>query len=366
MPIFYALLPFLPPTMPAHGRSSLAIGAKVHLAPIFRSYFDARMAFLVRNAYSASMEYSDTRHDEDGSAWRPVPPLQSSFMTGSQAKSWALVLDSRSIPCRITCDESGWQLLVPEQHLATARAELRLFEESNRNWPPPPPTTRILLENTLPTISILILLATFHNLTQLGISLPGHGIADLHDLGAVHGVAIRAGQWWRLVTALTLHADFTHLLGNLTIGGALIILLCRELGSGLAWSLLLGAGILGNLANAWVQSPDHRSLGASTAVFGAVGIFSAISMLRRRKQLLRGLFAAVAAGLALLTLLGSEGKQTDLGAHLFGFAFGVLLGLAAELLLDGQARPGRRLNTLLALAAVAVVAAAWWAALPFS
>jgi membrane associated rhomboid family serine protease len=325
------------------------------------------MVFLVGNAYSSSMEYSDTQQNEDeGSAWQPVPPLQGTFLTGSQAKSWALVLDSRSIPCRITSDKSGWQLLTPEQHLESARTELRLYEESNRNWPPPPPTTRILLENTLPTISILILLATFHNLTLLGISLPGHGIADLHDLGAVHGAAVRDGQWWRLVTALTLHADFIHLLGNLTIGGTLIILLCRELGSGLAWSLLLGAGTLGNLANAWMQSPAHRSLGASTAVFGAVGIFSAISMLRRRKQLLRGLFAPVAAGLALLTLLGSEGKQTDLGAHLFGFAFGVLLGLAAELLLDGQARPGRRLNALLALATVAVVAAAWWEALPLS
>jgi hypothetical protein len=43
-----------------------------------------------------------------------------------------------------------------------------------------------------------------------------------------------------------------------------------------------------------------------------------------------------------------------------------LLGLAAESLLDGQARPGRRLNALLALAALTVVVAAWWVALPFS
>jgi rhomboid protease GluP len=303
----------------------------------------------------------EQRQAED--EWQPLFPGHEQRLNRRQVELWALVLDARSIPCCIEAAGAERRLLVPKRHLESARAEVRLYEEKNRNWPPPLPAARILIENTLPTISVLILLATFHNLTLLGISLPGQGIVDLHDLGAVHGAAIREGQWWRLITALTLHADFVHLLGNLTIGGMVIILLCRELGSGLAWSLLLGAGILGNLANAWMQSPDHRSLGASTAVFGAVGIFSAISMLRRRRHLLRGLFVPVAAGLALLALLGSEGKQTDVGAHLFGFVFGLLLGLVTDFLLGGHDRPGRLLNALLALAAAMVVVVAWWSAL---
>ncbi|NVN89730.1 MAG: rhomboid family intramembrane serine protease [Desulfuromonadales bacterium] len=309
------------------------------------------------------MNLSDEQLHDDEEEWLPLFPELEKRPGKRQVELWALVLDARSIPCCIEATSSGQQLLVPKQSLESARSEVRLYEEKNRNWPPTLPSARALIENTLPTVSVLILLATFHNLTLLGISLPGRGFSDLHDLGIAHGAAIRDGQWWRLVTALTLHADFVHLLGNLTIGGAVIILLCRELGSGLAWCLLLGAGILGNLANVWVQSPDHRSLGASTAVFGAVGIFSAISMLRHRQRLLRGLYVPIAAGLALLALLGSEGKQTDLGAHLFGFAFGVLLGLAAELLSGGQARPGRQLNALLALLAATVVATAWWSAL---
>jgi rhomboid protease GluP len=309
------------------------------------------------------MDSSEEQRQVEQDEWQPLFPEQEQRLNRRQVELWALVLDARSIPCLIEAAGTGRRLLVPKRHLESARAEVRLYEEKNRNWPPPLPTARILIENTLPTISVLILLATFHNLTLLGISLPGQGLVDLHDLGALHGAAIREGQWWRLITALTLHADFVHLLGNLTIGGIVIILLCRELGSGLAWSLLLGAGILGNLANAWVQSPDHRSLGASTAVFGAVGIFSAISMLRRRRHLLRGLFVPVAAGLALLALLGSEGKQTDLGAHLFGFVFGLLLGLVTDFLLGGHDRPGRLLNALLALLAAMVVVVAWWSAL---
>jgi len=311
------------------------------------------------------MEPLDTLHTEDGIAWTAVPSGYGTYLTRTQARDWSLVLDSRSIPCFIQPDGAGFRLLVQSHQLESACSELRLYEEKNRDWPPRIPPTRSLIENTLPTISILILLATFHNISLLGLSLPERGIIDLHELGQAHAGGILDGQWWRLVTALTLHADWVHLSSNLAIGGAFIILLCRELGSGLAWSLLLGSGILGNLANALAQSPDHRSVGASTAVFGVVGIFAAISMMRYRAHLLRRWFIPVAAGLALLALLGAEGKNTDLGAHLFGFVFGILLGALTELLISRYGRPARLLNILLSLACCGIVVAAWWAALEF-
>ncbi len=311
----------------------------------------------------AAMDLFDKQHDEDDSHWEPVSSRYGTLLTKHQARSWALVLDSRSIPCCIRSEGRGWLLLVPRHQLESAHRELRLFEEANFNWPPPLPAPRRLAENTLPTISVLLLLATFYNLTLVGISLPERGIIDMYELGAAHAEGIRAGQWWRLVTALTLHAGPVHLLGNLTIGGTFIVLLCRELGSGMAWSLLLASGTLGNLINAWVQSPDHRSVGASTAVFGAVGILAAISMVRYRHHLQRRWFIPVAAGLALLAILGTEGKQTDLGAHLFGFSFGLLFGIAAEFMVGKYGRPGAVLNILLAVLSGALVAAAWWAAI---
>ncbi|NTW98844.1 MAG: rhomboid family intramembrane serine protease [Geobacteraceae bacterium] len=309
------------------------------------------------------MDPNNRPHHDEISSWKPVTSGYGSFLTKSQARSWALVLDSRSIPCCIEPDGERWLLLVPEQQLESACRELRLYEEANSNWPPPLPAARQLIENTLPTLSILILLATFHNLNQLGISLPGRGIIDLNELGAAHAEKILGGQLWQCITALTLHADLMHLLSNLTIGGFFIILLCRELGSGLAWSLLLGSGALGNLINAWVQSPAHRSVGASTAVFGAVGILAAISMVRYRHHLQRRWFIPVAAGLALLAILGTEGKNTDLGAHLFGFCFGILFGIGAEFLVGKFGRPGSVMNTLLAVLSAVLVGAAWWAAI---
>lgn len=309
------------------------------------------------------MDSGEQQRNAAEETWQPVATQHDTPLSKRRARLWALVLDSRFIPCCIRPDGSDWLLLVPPEHLDSARSELRLYEENNRFWPPPLPATRKLIENTLPTVSVLVLLATFHNLTLLGFSIPGRGMIDLNEIGAAHAEKILDGQWWRLVTALTLHADLTHLISNLAIGGIFILLLCRELGSGLAWSLLLGSGVLGNLLNAWLQSPAHRSVGASTAVFGAVGLMAAISAVRYRHYLQRRWFIPAAAGLALLALLGTEGKHTDLGAHLFGFGFGALLGLITEHLTGRYGRPGRLLNALLALAAAGAVLVAWWAAL---
>lgn len=279
------------------------------------------------------------------------------------AKLWALVLEARGIPCAVEQSGNGWLLFVPSGHFRTAVRELRLFEEENRNWPPPPPAPPPLLENTLSTLSVLLLLATFHNLTLLHFTQPWHSPSDWITLGSAASAKIFDGQWWRLVTALTLHSGWLHLLGNLAIGGVFILFVCRDLGSGLAWFLLLGTGVLGNLANAFFQGPSHTSIGASTVVFGAVGILASLSLLRRRHYLRRRWPLPLGAALSLLAMLGTEGEHTDLGAHLFGFLSGLVLGLIAEYLVARYGRPRPLLDALLAVLAGLVVVTAWWAAL---
>jgi len=316
------------------------------------------------------MEHTGEIHGAHGDEWVevtsvPITGMAATPSSRGRIQLWSLVLDARFVPCRLEHDARGRRLLVPAGYLDKACEELRLFEEENRNWPPVAPPAHPLFENTLATLSVLILLATFHNLTQLDVTLPSFSQPDWIGLGNAQAAKILDGQWWRLVTALTLHADSLHLVSNLAIGGIFAIFLCRELGSGLAWSLLLGSGALGNLANAYAQSPGHSSVGASTTVFGAVGILAALSLVRYRQQLHRRWPLPVASALALLALLGTEGKNTDLGAHLFGFLFGICLGLITEYLLGRYGRPGRLLNSLLALLSAVVVVAAWWAALEF-
>src|SRR5437016_9452621 len=80
---------------------------------------------------------------------------------------------------------------------------------------------------------------------------------------------IVAGEWWRTVTALTLHADASHLLGNAAASVVLVGAVSRELGPGLGLWLVLLAGAGGNALTAVAHSAHHASVGASTAIFGA-------------------------------------------------------------------------------------------------
>ncbi|BCS55743.1 rhomboid family intramembrane serine protease [Geobacter sp. SVR] len=298
--------------------------------------------------------------------WVEIPPWRIrgtlTPLKNGQAGLWQLVLEARGFPCHLEPGEGGWRIMVPSEQLDACCLELSRFEEENRDWPPQTPQVPPLMENTLTTFSVLLLVAIFHNLIRLDLPLPGLQ-ADWMALGSARAALIRQGEWWRAVTALTLHADWLHLAGNLAIGGMFITFLSRELGSGLSWSLLVVAGAFGNLANAWLQPPGHDSVGASTAVFAAVGILAALNLVRYRRLVQRRRLVPVAAALALLALLGTEGRNTDLGAHLFGFVAGIAWGYPAEWLLEKFGRPGRISNILLGLSSTAIMLTAWWLAL---
>jgi membrane associated rhomboid family serine protease len=127
----------------------------------------------------------------------------------------------------------------------------------------------------------------------------------------------------------------------------------RRLGPALATWLALVAGVAGNVLTALVVGGSHVSIGASTAVFGALGTLSALQVPHRSAWLTLG------AGVALLGFLGT-GARSDLLAHLLGFAVGVTEGLAVR----GIAPPRRSLRQpAIALLAVAPIALAWWRAL---
>jgi len=97
---------------------------------------------------------------------------------------------------------------------------------------------------------------------------------DLINFGSANAGLIKQGEWWRSVTALTLHSGFRHLIGNLTFGVIIGLFISQHLGSVLAWFSILLAGMLGNIISAYVQTSAHRSIGASTAVFAVLGIQS--------------------------------------------------------------------------------------------
>jgi membrane associated rhomboid family serine protease len=276
----------------------------------------------------------------------------------------ALVLTSQSIPF-LQLEEVGVQRLVVEEHrVASALEQLRRYEEENRGFrlkralPPAAPFAGV------GTVLVALILVGFSSLEWRYAF--GY---DWKEAGGALSSAIRAGELERTATALTLHADVPHLLSNLVFGALFEYLLFHSHGAGLGALALLLAGMLGNWMNAWVHhAGEHFSIGASTAVFAAVGLLGGSEA--RLRHLLREhearRFAPIGAAVLLMLYLGvgdAQGPQNvDVLAHVFGLIAG--LGLGAFLGAVPRARIEQRgLQLACGSAAAAGLAACWAVAL---
>ena len=159
---------------------------------------------------------------------------------------------------------------------------------------------------------------------------------DPYEAGVMDPARIHAGEWWRALTALTLHWDAAHLLGNLG-GGALLGLSAAQFwGSARAWLLIALAAGLANLVEGLLDVGRYVSAGASTAVFAALGLVAAHAWRSRAEQTrtLRD-WVPLIAGVALLGMFGAGAQDprapitdpTNVLSHALGFAMGALLGL---------------------------------------
>jgi rhomboid protease GluP len=181
-----------------------------------------------------------------------------------------------------------------------------------------------MLRRTPVTLLLLIAIVVCYVLQVFG----GDSITAL---GANYGPAIRAGQWWRLVTSMFLHGGLIHLALNAWALFQLGSLLELLMGSPRMLLVYFVTGIAGSLASAtFTQAP---SVGASGAIFGLLGALIAF-LLRRRgaltpqgKSILMQLlfWAAINVFLGFSANAGG-GPQIDNSAHLGGCAAGLLLG----------------------------------------
>ena len=158
---------------------------------------------------------------------------------------------------------------------------------------------------------------------------------------------IGQGEYWRPFTALFLHSDVPHLIGNMISGMIFGTLLTRIIGAWRAWALILACGTAGNAITSVVAWPEgFLSIGASTAVFAALGILCGLAfaaMLRAGAKLPWARTAApVIAGIILLGWLGGGTMEsnTDVLGHVFGFASGITAGTVTGFLAGRARRSG--------------------------
>ncbi len=299
------------------------------------------------------------------------PPLSTSWVEISRAPSrktiedHALVLDALGIPWGIGAADGQHVLVVPAEDSDRAVLELFRYVRENVEAPSLEQTPRPLTRSVGAAAAYLIVLLGCDVLQRRDAFGAGWW-----DAGRADSALIRGGAWWRALTALTLHADALHLASNVVFGAAFGIMLAQSIGVGLAWAIFVVAGGLGNLANAWVQAPSHRSIGASTGIFAMLGAQAAHDWLtrRRRHSDVWRRWAPIAIGAVLLAWLGGETRPTepvlvpppriDVWAHVLGFGMGLLAGAVV-----GAAGPRlsrfEKLQIPLALAALVALGFAW-------
>jgi membrane associated rhomboid family serine protease len=269
-----------------------------------------------------------------------------------------LVLLAVGVVAELVPAEGEFLLQVDPQDAAYAARHLAQYEAENRPPPTPPPP---YLHPYAWVGSVLYVV------TLVGVAYAvGNGLVrlDAFDRGTLDCGRVQAGEWWRAWTALTLHLDGPHLAANLGAGVWFGYLAARQLGVGTAWFLTVTGAALANLIEGLSGPPEHSAVGASTAVFTALGLMSAYSWRERfhLPQHWGRRWSPLVAGVILLGWTGSAGEGTDLVAHLAGFTTGLLLGVAAATQ-SVRRSLGRLPQWLTGGAALAAIAIAWGYAL---
>jgi rhomboid protease GluP len=272
----------------------------------------------------------------------------------AKAGDWALVLAAAGVAHELRqIDGGAFVLLVDDAEGGAAGRALDAYDAESRANPEPP--AHVEGKSAL-GIAVAILLLGFHLVAGArDVTAPSAWFAA----GSASAERIMQGQWWRAVTALTLHGDLMHLFGNALASLIFIAAVGRWLGSGVGAALILLAGAAGNLLTAAVDRTRYVSVGASTATFAALGIMAGLQVVRRsrhRRLTRRAWLLPIGAGLGLFAMLG-VGPNADVLAHLFGLGAGCVVGIAAGIAVRRRAAPF--IQAALAVATAAAVAGAW-------
>ncbi|HSU57402.1 MAG TPA: rhomboid family intramembrane serine protease [Candidatus Dormibacteraeota bacterium] len=244
---------------------------------------------------------------------------------------WSLVLLSQGIESTIERGEQNstegngerrqrmaWSLLVSHEQFEFAVATLRQYQQEN----PPRPWQQ---QTIGPGLFFDWAAAAWVGLVLFFHWLNAH--APLEANAIMDRTAVQHGAWWRMFTAVWLHGDIGHLATNGTIGLVLLGLVMGHYGTGVGLLAAYLAGAGGNLAILLFATGQHRSLGASGLVMGALGLLAVQSLTTHDKWAVAGrlVIGGITGGFMLFLLLGTA-PGTDVLAHLGGFVSGIGLG----------------------------------------
>jgi rhomboid protease GluP len=239
---------------------------------------------------------------------------------------FSLVLASQDLEHEVDFDGERYLIWMSQEKLAVAREILHAYVRENRNFHTEIEAPK--LDMLVTPFVYLIWPTAFHFWVRLS-AWPAWWVQQ----GAADARRILAGEWWRTLTATTLHADHPHFLSNLFSGYFMLNLLGHRLGIGLILFLGVTTSMIANFLVALTSPLNHISLGFSTTVFSILGILAGVETLHRPAtdglhfRRINPLLAAFA-----VALLVGIGEDVDIKAHFFGFALGAAAGLLTHFL----------------------------------
>lgn len=275
-----------------------------------------------------------------------------------EAMDFGLVLASQGIVHGVERDpESGaWLLRVEAADFPRAADNIRKFIEENKGfqWRQTISSAGMIFHRG--SVVWCVVLVWLHGF----VSGPGH---RLKEIGRMDSELFAAGEWWRLFTAVTLHADWSHMISNATTGLVLFGLAMARFGAGVGLLAAFVAGAAGNWFGVLLYDNPYHSLGASGMVLGALGLLAleSLSYCMKGPKPIRRLFGAM-AGACMLFLLFGASPESDMAAHLGGFLAGIVLGALLSLG-PSKERSGAVLNAICLIVFMTAVYAPWWLAM---
>ncbi|WAH38203.1 rhomboid family intramembrane serine protease [Alicyclobacillus dauci] len=151
----------------------------------------------------------------------------------------------------------------------------------------------------------------------------GHSTQGLVRSGALAGLLVSHGQWFRLLSSLFVHVTFVHLFVNM-ISLWSLVLVENLVGTNVFLVIYLVSGILGNAVSLVFTPGNVISAGASGAIFGLFGAMLTLAMLKILPVVVRNQLFIL---LAINVVLDITHSEIDWLAHLGGMIAGVLLTL---------------------------------------
>jgi len=174
--------------------------------------------------------------------------------------------------------------------------------------------------------------------------------------GSLYHDAVAAGEWWRAITSMFLHAGFTHVLLNMW---ALLLfgpVLERRYGSVSFASLYLASG-LGGSAVYYLLGRSEPAVGASGAIFGLFGALIIATYRQRHTPAGRAIFSQLVILLLINLSLPLIIPGVAWEAHAGGLIAGMAITAAWDRLpVQGRDAVWRRSAVALVIAAISLVA----------